>query len=137
MVQIATVLLGLSAAIVAFVLREPVESGRFVDAFAAGYLSAVGIMVSGACVLITLVYGGYANRNWAKADQLAQDYGWRRLDPEDSPFPPRDEEPGQASWLVAWALRQSEPRPTHKKLAPCSGGYSGYRWSRWLLIWRF
>jgi hypothetical protein len=117
MIQIATWLLALSAGITAFALKEAVKGNDLIEPIVAGCLAIVGLIVSFASASVTLVYGGYANWNWAKADQIAKDYDWSRLDPKDSPI----EALGiltKRVCLVTWALRQATPRPAHEKLAP-------------------
>jgi hypothetical protein len=59
------------------------------------------------------LYGGYANRNWAKADQIAEDRKWLRLYPTDSPIP----EWRDRSCLIRFAINGSKPR-TRTGLAP-------------------
>jgi hypothetical protein len=63
-------------------------------------------------------YLGYANWNWAKADQIAKDYDWSRLDPTDSPIEALGIPTKRVCCLVTWALRQATPKPAHEKLAP-------------------
>ncbi len=117
MVQIATWLLALSAGIGAFALKEAVDQNGESEPIVAGYLAIVGILTSLASASVTLVYGGYANWNWAKADQIANDYGWWRLAPSDSPIAALGR-PKKRNSLVTWALNQAEPTRAHEKLAP-------------------
>ena len=44
-------------------------------------VSLLGLVVSGIAGYVTLLYGGYANRNWAKADEIADRRGWLDLLP--------------------------------------------------------
>lgn len=130
MIQIATLLLGFSAAIIGFTFKEAIKNNEVVEPLAAICLSLIGMVVSVASGVMTLLYGGYANRNWAKADQIAHEAQFSRLEPTDSPFPP---EAGSAkrSALVDWALRESEPRTAHVKLAPI------FWWFFWLSVVAF
>lgn len=117
MVLMATWLLALSAGILAFVLKEPEQPNVVRGPIVARCLAIVGVMTSVVSALVTLVYGGYANWNWAKADQIAKDYGWWRLDPTDSPIAALGI-PENRNFLVAWALGQARPKHAHEELAP-------------------
>ena len=116
MIQIATLLLGFSAGIVAFTFSETLKENKVVEPLVAIFLSIVGIIIACISGIITLLYGGYANWNWAKADQIANDNDWDRLDPKD--LPPKMEDAIQKSSLVGWALKQSRSKLPHEKLAP-------------------
>jgi len=118
MITIASLLLGFSVAIVAFTFKEAKSYQELIGSVGVVFLASAGIAVSIASALITLIYGGYANRNWAKADQIAHDYKWERLYPLDSPFAPNIGSDEYPPCRVAWALRQSGPKATHKELAP-------------------
>ena len=147
MIQIATLLLGFSVAIVGFTFKEGIDSGKVVEPVAVAFLAFAGAIISCACAVMTLLYGGYANRNWAKADQIARDYDWKRLDPNDSPFYQVGEsEESPSSRRVAWALEHSGPKLPHKQLAPVFEWFFGLSllsllmhlsilgWSIWTLI---
>jgi hypothetical protein len=118
MIQIATLLFGFSAAIVGFIFKEGVKTNQIVEPVAVSCLAIAGALVSLASAFITLLYGGYANRNWAKADQIAKDYGWKRLAPNDSPFPEAERLAERPLSLVGCALRLSATKLPDKQLAP-------------------
>jgi hypothetical protein len=118
MIKIASLLLGFSAAIVGFTFKEGIQYNKIVEPVAVACLAFAGIIISCASAVMTLLYGGYANRNWAKADQIADDYGWKRLSPSDSPFAKAEGSEEKVSRHVTWALNQSASRPPHKQLAP-------------------
>jgi hypothetical protein len=64
-----------------------------------------------------LIYGGYANWNWAKADQIGRIYEWATLYPDDVSW--TDEEKKHGSKLLAkWARDLSAPTPAYHGLAP-------------------
>jgi len=46
-----------------------------VSKFTAVILAVLGILFSALAALTALLYGGYATRNWAKADRVAHDHG--------------------------------------------------------------
>jgi hypothetical protein len=117
MIQIATMLLGFSAALAAFTLREAGRPNLVGEHVVPRCLAIVGLITSFASACVTLVYGGYANWNWAKADQIARDYEWWRLYPGDSPIAALGGPP-KGFTLVGWALNQAKPRPAHTDLAP-------------------
>ena len=85
MVTIASLLLGFSSTILGYFVATLVGPETFalsqpIKAIAA---SAVGIVVSALAAYVALLYGGYANQNWEKADQLAENRGWLDLLPSD------------------------------------------------------
>src|SRR5215213_6986884 len=83
MVTICCWLLGFSAAILWYVavkLIAPHEAGPNASVRAL-VVSILGIIVSICSAYIALLYGGYSNRNWQKADDIAECRGWRDLLP--------------------------------------------------------
>jgi hypothetical protein len=120
MVKISSLLLGVSTGIVSLMLNTAVKSDVLCEPRTAICLSFFGLIISCISAMITLLYGGYANRNWAKADQIAEDRKWLRLYPTDSPIPElREKGP-----LIRFAIHGSEPR-TRTELAPIF----------WLFFW--
>jgi hypothetical protein len=99
MIQIATWLLGFSAGILSLF-----ATGKLTVPLAVFLLLFLGILVSVLAAFVALLYGGYATRNWAIADQIARTYAWPELLPTNNPIPQ-----STACW---WA----KPRPG--KLAP-------------------
>ena len=67
MIQIATWLIGISIALLAFVVSA--NSCQFA---LRDYLPLLGAAVSALGFLVVLVYGGYARRHWAIADWIAE-----------------------------------------------------------------
>ena len=106
----ATLFLGFSAAIVGFTFKEGIKSDKIVEPVAVACVAIAGVIISFASAVMTLVYGGYANWNWAKADQIARDYDWKHLDPSDSPFPKAEGSGERRSRLVAWHYVVSRAR---------------------------
>lgn len=81
-------------------------------------LSFLGLAVSGLAAYVTLLYGGYTNTNWAKADEIADRHGWRDLLPEGSDgrkVPTKGETSSRVN-AVAWRL--ARPCLPEKELAP-------------------
>ena len=116
MITIATWLLGFSAGIVAFTFSETVKANTVTEPLVAIFLSIVGFIIACMSGIISLMYGGYANWNWAKADQIANDFNWIRLDPKD--LPPNMEEASHKLSLIGLALKLSRSKLPHEKLAP-------------------
>lgn len=116
MITISTWLLGFSAGMIAFTLKETVASNTVTEPLVAILLSIVGFIISFISGVITLMYGGYANWNWAKADQIAKDCNWIHLDPKD--LPPKMGEASKKFSFTGVGLRLSRPKLPHKKLAP-------------------
>jgi hypothetical protein len=52
-------------------------------------ISMLGISVSISSGYITILYGGYSNRNWQKADDIAENRGWKDLLPVQAPQLPQ------------------------------------------------
>ena len=88
MVTIATSLLGGSAVILWYILTKQVNfnDGNLVLR-EAGISLGVAILGAGVSFLagyVSLLYGGYSNRNWEKANQIAFNRGWYDLLPKTS-----------------------------------------------------
>ena len=73
MVTIATWLLAFSAGIIGYVVTHLDKIGT--DARQMGLLAGLGILVSLAASFVVLLYGAYANWNWANADEIAAEMG--------------------------------------------------------------
>lgn len=82
MVTIASFLLGVSAAILGVIVSLPMEDGQWISfqqPRQAVMFSLLGIIISGIAAYIALLYAGYSNQNWKKADDIAERYGWKDL----------------------------------------------------------
>lgn len=44
-------------------------------------ISLLGVLVSVVAGYLAILYGGYSNRNWAKADEIARKHNWLDLLP--------------------------------------------------------
>jgi hypothetical protein len=73
MVGIATWLLTFSAGILWYVISQVIGAAKMTDSLAdrATMASCLGLVVSFLAGYIALLYGGYANQNWRKADEIA------------------------------------------------------------------
>src|SRR3954468_17663024 len=80
MVSVATWLVGGSAALVWFVVKEWWEHPfAFSHPWKAGLVALVGVVTSCAAWRVTLIYAGYSNWNWAHADAIARAQRCREL----------------------------------------------------------
>ena len=86
MVTIASWLLGLSAAMLGYIVSETIspESFSVTEPVKALLLSVVGLGVSIVAAYIAVLYGGYSNRNWEMADRIASRQKWSDLLPPPS-----------------------------------------------------
>jgi hypothetical protein len=118
MVQICNWLLGFSIVIVGFAFGKDLDKGILGERFVFS-MAFFGFIISIVSASVSLIYGGYANWNWAKADQIARDYvdyGLRILDPDDAPW--TDDQKKRGFGLPAWVLNLSTPTPRYHRLAP-------------------
>lgn len=76
MVQVCNWLLGFSAAIITFAFGKSLETSILGERSSFLIMAFLGFTSSIVSSLVSLTYGGYANRNWARADQIARDYQW-------------------------------------------------------------
>ena len=89
MVTISTWLLGGSAVILWNIWTEQINWKKQIDFCQLEFQHperALGVALLGICVsffagYISLLYGGYSNRNWEKADEIARHRGWYALLP--------------------------------------------------------
>lgn len=112
MVTIATWLLGGSAAILMYVLDKQIDPSQLtlIKPLVTFFVATLGIVISGVAGYVSLLYGGYANRNWGKADQIAASRKWKDL-------LPTDEDPS-GHGLNTMAMRLAKPCKPQEELAP-------------------
>jgi len=91
MVSICTWLLGGSAAVLWYIWTNQLCPNSIVpkEPLRAFGVAMLGMGVSAAAGYVSLLYGGYANRNWEKADRIARKRGWYDLLPPDPDKEPR------------------------------------------------
>ena len=102
MIKIVTWLLGFSAGIIGVFATGKLEP-RF-----ASVVMVLGMVLSLLAAFTALLYGGYATRNWYKAEQIAEQYGGAVVKRE---WPPEVKYP----WTSALPLWLS--KPSHTKVA--------------------
>ena len=84
MITIATWLLALSATAIGYAATNFVEFNPefwVKDPEKAATLAVLGLFVSFTGTIVVLVFAGYANWNWDKADEFAEKYGLQELLP--------------------------------------------------------
>lgn len=120
MVSIVTWLLAFSGAIVGYVVTQGLRT-LFIDHPIRLLLLALGgLTVSALAAYVALIYGGYANRNWAKADAIAELQEWNdllfyKLSRTDL-ITSKKEKVAKTSWLTTLAKSQAEPCKPEEKL---------------------
>jgi len=116
MVTVVSWLLGFSGAIIGYIVTQKINPDRFVlrQPVATLFLAGLGIVTSFAAGFVALLYGGYANRNWGRAHEIARARGWHDLLSE-KPSSLRHSRPIS---LAAIATRLAGPQDCAKKLAP-------------------
>ncbi len=122
MVTIASWFLGASAAIVWFILTHPIDGNAFLfGKWGRAFVSVIGIVASIVAGYISLLYGGYANRNWEIADAIARSCGWTDLLPSGAKLPSNYgaaiKLPRKQGRLNAIAKRWAQPCDPEQKLA--------------------
>jgi hypothetical protein len=87
MVTIVSWLLAFAAAAIGYIVTDKDLIGYTIPRISHPVrmmtVSSLGLLVSAVAGYVTLLYGGYANRNWAKADDIADRRGWCDLLPGD------------------------------------------------------
>lgn len=87
MVTIASYLLGVSAAALGIIVSQLKDDAwiTFKPPQQAVLFSTLGIIISGIAAYTVLLYAGYSNQNWQKADDIARHHGWSDLVSPPSP----------------------------------------------------
>ena len=101
MVTVTTWLLAFSGVILWHLVTKALRGWEIVRPETALMLATVGIVVSILAVVVVKTYAGYANRNWAKADALAELYEWDDLHPEKT---------GSSDVIINEQLQNAHPR---------------------------
>lgn len=81
-------------------------------------VSLLGIFVSVVALYLAILYGGYSNRNWAKADEIARRRKWFDLLPEGSPDKMTPELGCKPDRLATFAWQRARPCYPQTELAP-------------------
>lgn len=120
MVTVVSWLLGLSAAIIGYIVTNlPLSTSPLSKGM---YLALLGVVISGVAAYVSLLYGGYSNWNWALADTIARNMAqrypkWGELLPENSEAALQIRRSGKLSFYTI-AMRLSKRRDPTTKLAP-------------------
>ena len=115
MITAVSWLLGVGTAPIGYVVTQLIESFvplHFKEPGQVVLLLVMGMLISSAAGYVTLLYGGYANRNWARAEYFAKKHDWRNLLPEtDARYQgpvPRTDRRGMAG-IAWWFARHCDP----------------------------
>lgn len=118
MVTVVSWLLGFSATIIGYIVTHLFKSDSFtfVQPWQAFSLAFLGVVISFVAGYVALLYGGYANRNWARADEVAGKSRWVELVPD---YSTGEQEPdGKTFGLPGFAVGWSKDCDPHQKLPP-------------------
>jgi hypothetical protein len=121
MITTVSWLLAFSATAIGFLVTDPQmiasSAPRLPHPHRMMVVSLLGVLVSTLAGYLALLYGGYSNRNWAKADRIARRHGWVDLLPEgpDQMIPERGDKPG---WFAEFAWKRARPCLPQTYLAP-------------------
>lgn len=112
MVIVSTWLLGGSAAILWYIWTKLIcfDPLGFEEPLRAMGATILGLLLSALAAYVTLVYGGYSNRNWEKAEQIAYRRGWNDLLPTQTDTP--------STGLNEIARKWARPCKPESELAP-------------------
>jgi hypothetical protein len=93
MVTIVSWLLGFSAVTLWYIITRLIDSEAIVleKPRIAMLVAVLGVGVSILALYISLLYGGYSNQNWEKADKIACDRKWYDLLPPNGSYPRHDD----------------------------------------------
>jgi hypothetical protein len=122
MITVVPWLLAFAEAAVGYIVTDPQmigpPSSRIPHPGRMMMVSALGFFVSFVAGYLALLYGGFSNRNWAKADEVARKRGWVDLvsnGSSDKLAPDHGGKPGRVAKL-AWEF--ARPCNPQTKLAP-------------------
>jgi hypothetical protein len=81
MVTVVSWLLGFSSVIVGYMVKEQFKPDSLVlrQPLPTLFLAGIGFVISIVATFVALLYGGYAKRNWGRADEIAKARGWHDL----------------------------------------------------------
>lgn len=129
MVTVSTLLMGFSASILGYITTQllPTDSLTMNQPWKVIGLALLGIVVSCVSLYVVVLYGGYSNWNWAKADEIALTHGWRDLVRKPPVGASEKQDPGKdkASYLARKGEEFSEPHDHKRELAPVFRVFAG------------
>ena len=133
MIGICSWLLGASALLLWYIFRYHLDTSASIsleDPIKPVLLAALGMIVSCLAGWVAVLFGGYANRNWQKADEIAKSQGWPDLLLHTKEAVA--EGSGFHAWLNRRALGATRCEPT-KKLAYVFIIYAGGASLLWII----
>ncbi len=112
MVTICTFLLGATGTLLWFILTQGTTGElEFSSPKQVLVAALLGVAASTLAAYMALLYGGYSNLNWEKADQIAKARGWTDLVPNNN-------QRIVGSGLNGFAKRRARPCQPEQTLAP-------------------
>jgi hypothetical protein len=124
MVNICSWLLAFSVALASLAFVQEVHPHLLSKRWTFTVLAVFGLLTSLTSGLVALIYGGYANWNWAKADQIARVNGCGLLNPSNDPWT-EEQKAISGSVFARWARCLARPTETYSSLAPVFVFYIG------------
>jgi hypothetical protein len=120
MVTVTSWLLTFSATIIGYIVTQLVKfnSFAFTEPPKVFGLALLGSAISFVAMYVALLYGGYAKKNWAKADEIALATGRSDLVPDYSNLGRKESESVKLSVVPAIAEKLAEPCDPRKTMAP-------------------
>jgi hypothetical protein len=120
MITTASWLLAFAATAIGYIVTQMISFNptRLLCPVTVRVVSLLGLVVSFVAGYVTLLYGGYANRNWAKADELACKHQWRDVLPEYRTTGEAIPEENEPTGLAGFAWRRARPCNPKVRLAP-------------------
>jgi hypothetical protein len=120
MVTVSSWLLTFSATIIGYIVTQLVKPNSFVfnEPWKVFGLAILGTLISFVAGYVALLYGGYAKRNWAKADEIARACGRDDLAPDYSNAKRKESKSDKLWWVPAIATKLAEPCDPRKTVAP-------------------
>jgi hypothetical protein len=119
MVTVSTWLLTFSGGILGYAITQGLKGCHDWES---ALLAILGLLISVFSAQITLLYGGYANRNWERADAIARINGWCDLLPEESSRVKSEIDrrrlAANSKSLARWARRRAKPHDPAETFAP-------------------
>lgn len=115
MLAVTSWLIGLSATAIGYIIINLIDFNTvtIIESKKVIWLALLGAIISLVSWYISLLYGGYANDNWAKAAEIANKNGWYDL----IPYLSSKNKKNKGIWSKI-ASRLAKPKDHSKELAP-------------------
>jgi hypothetical protein len=124
MITVESLLLTLSTAVIGYLGTTVIDLDSLSAAkpYAGIYLAILGLVIAGVAGYVALLYGGYSNWNWAKADAIARarsdDPKWKALLPTQATALLEEKTNRKPTWSCARALQWGRPCIPTEELPP-------------------